>query len=75
MDLDAAAASLLALACAVPLSGPKSLQLSPVPGDTYDTDRFFYNHAANVSQGDFGAVLVFALLYGHPVAVYECPDL
>jgi hypothetical protein len=75
MDSDAAAAPLLALACAVPPSGPKSLQLSPVPGDIYDTDCFFYDPATNVSQGDFGAVLVFASLYGHPVAVHECPDL
>jgi hypothetical protein len=75
MNPDAAAAPPLALACTVPLAGPKILQLSPVPGNIYDTDCFLYDPTTNVSQGDFGVVLAFASMYGHPVVVHECPDL
>jgi hypothetical protein len=75
MDPDAAVAPPLALARAVPPAGPKILQLSPLPGNIYNTDCFFYDPATNVSQGDFGAVLAFASLYGHPVVVHECPGI
>jgi hypothetical protein len=59
----------------VPPAGPKILQPSPVPGNIYNTDRFFYDPAINVSQGNFGVVLVFASLYGHCVIMHECPIL
>jgi hypothetical protein len=75
MDPNAAAAPPMALASTVPLAGPKILQLSPVPNNIYDTDRFFYNPASNVSQDDFEAVLAFASLYGHPAVVHECLNL
>jgi hypothetical protein len=75
MGPDAAAALPWALACAVPPAGPKILQLSPVPNNIYDTDYFFYGPAANVSQGDFGVVLAFTSLYGHPAVMHECPNL
>jgi hypothetical protein len=75
MDLDAAVAPPLALACAVPLAGPKILQLSPVSNNIYDMDCFFYDPAANVSQGDFGVVLAFTSLYGYPVVMHKCPNL
>jgi hypothetical protein len=74
MDPDAAAAPPLALAHAVPPAGPKILQLSPVPGNINNMDCFFYDPTANISQGDFGAVLAFASLYGHPVVIHECPS-
>jgi hypothetical protein len=73
--MDAAVAPPLALTSGVSLAGPKILKLSPVPNNIYDMDRFFYNPAANISQGDFGAVLAFASLYGHPVVVHKCPNL
>jgi hypothetical protein len=75
MDLDAAVAPPLALARAVPPAGPKILQLSPVPSNISNTDCFFYDPAANISQGNFGAVLAFTSLYGHPVVMHEFPDL
>jgi hypothetical protein len=75
MDPDAAAAPPLALDCVVPPASPKILQLSSVPSTIYNMDCFFYNPTANVSQGDFGAVLAFASLYGHPVVVHKCPNL
>jgi hypothetical protein len=75
MDPDASAAPPLALACTVLPAGPKILQLSPVPSNIYNKDCFFYNPTTNVSQGDFGEVLAFASLYGHPVVVHKCPDL
>ncbi len=75
MDPDADSAPPLAPARAVTPAGPKSLQLSPVPGNIYVMDCFFYGPAADVSQGDFGAVLAFASMYGHPVVVHECPDI
>jgi hypothetical protein len=75
MDPDATVAPPLALAHAVTLAGPKILQLSPLPSNINDTDHFFYVPTANITQGDFGAVLVFASLYGHPVVVHGCPDI
>ncbi len=36
---------------------------------------FFYNSAANVTDGEFGAVLVFAAAHCQPVVIHECPDL
>jgi hypothetical protein len=57
----------------IPPIGPRVLQLSPFPGNIYNTNCFFYNSATNVSQGDFGAVIAF--VQGHPVVVYECPGL
>jgi hypothetical protein len=38
-------------------------------------DQYYYDPAADVSQGNFGAVLVFAVAHGHPVVVHECPDI
>jgi hypothetical protein len=65
----------LALAYAAPPAGPRILQLSSLLGNVYDMDQYYYNPAANVSQGNFGAVLAFALAHGHPVVVHECLDI
>ena len=73
MDPDAARP--LALACATPPAGSRIIQLSPVPGNIYDMDQYYYNPAADISQGNFGAVLAFVLVHGHPVVVHECPDI
>jgi hypothetical protein len=73
--MDPDAARLLALTRATPLAGPRIIQLSPVPGNIYGMDQYYYNPAADVSQGNFGAVLAFALAHGHPVVVHECPDI
>jgi hypothetical protein len=59
----------------VPAVGPWILQLSTLPGNISKLDHFFYNSAANVSQGDFGAVIAFASTHGHLVLVHDCPDL
>jgi hypothetical protein len=36
-----------------PLVGPGILQLSPIPGNIYESNCFFYNHTADISRGDF----------------------
>jgi hypothetical protein len=59
----------------VPQASPKNLQVSPVPDNIYDMDHFFYDSATKVYQGDFGVVLAFVSLYGHPVVMHECPNL
>ncbi len=69
------AAHSLAVALAAPKARPRIIQLSPVPGNIYDGDCFFYDPAAVDSQGPFGAVLAFALDHGHPVVVHECLDI
>ncbi len=74
--MDPDTAHLLALACTAPPADPRILQLSPLPGNIYNMDQYYYyDPAANVSWGNFGAVLAFALVHGHPVVVHECPDI
>ena len=60
---------------AASLSGPKIFVLSPLPGNKYDVDRYYYSSAADVSEGDYAALLTFAAHYGHPLAIYHCPDI
>ena len=60
---------------AASLSGPKIFVLSPLPGNEYDIDRYYYSPAADVSEGDYAALLTFAAHYGHPLAIYHCPDI
>ena len=55
--------------------GPKIFQLSPLPGNIYETDRFYYDPAASLNVGPFGALLAFAAAHGHPFMVHECHDL
>jgi hypothetical protein len=59
---------------AAPLDGPKIFQLSPLPGNIYDVDRFFYAPLADTTHGDFAALLAFAAHHGHPLTVHACPD-
>ncbi len=59
----------------IPPVGPRILQLSPIPGNIYMSDRFFYDHTADIAQGDFGVVLAFASAHGHPTVVHKCLDL
>ena len=56
-------------------SGPKIFVLSPLPGNEYDVDRYYYSPAADISEGDYAALLTFAAHYGHPLAIYHCPDI
>ena len=65
----------VAAARAAAASGPKIVQLSPLPGNIYETDQFYYDPAATLTAGPFGAVLAFAAAHGHPVVVHECHDL
>jgi hypothetical protein len=60
---------------AASLSGPKIFVLSPLPGTRYDVDQYFYSPADDVTEGDYAALLTFAAHYGHPLAIYQCPDI
>jgi len=60
---------------AASLSGPKIFVLSPLPGNKYDVDRYFYSPSADVTVGDYAALLTFAAHYGNPLAIYQCPNL
>jgi hypothetical protein len=55
--------------------GPRILELFPLPGNIYESARYFYNSATDLTQGDFAAVLAFAAAHGHPSVVHECWDL
>ena len=74
MDPDVAA-ELQGGAFAAPGTAPRIVQLSPVPGNIYETDRFYYDPVAVYSAGPFGAILAFAAAHGHPAVVHDCPDL
>jgi hypothetical protein len=73
MDPDAACP--LAIARATPLAGPRILQLSPLPGNIYDMDQYYYDPTASFPLGNFAVVLVFASAHSHPVVVHECPNI
>ena len=60
---------------AASLSGPKIFVLSPLLSNKYNVDWYFYSPAADVSEGDYAALLTFAAHYGHPLAIYQCPDI
>ena len=55
--------------------GPKIFDLSPLPGNIYDVDRYCYAPSADVTSGNFAAITAFGAHYGHPIAIYNCPDL
>jgi hypothetical protein len=65
----------IGIAPAAPVVGPKIVQLSPFPGNIYESDCFFYDSTASVSQGDFWVLLAFASMHSHPVTVHDCPDI
>ena len=54
---------------AASLSGPKIFVLSPLLGNRFDVDWYFYSPAADVTEGDYAALLTFAAHYGHPLAI------
>ncbi len=60
---------------AASLSGPKIFVLSPLPGNKYDVDWYYHSPAADVSEGDYAALLTFAAHYGQPLAIFHCPDI
>ena len=70
-----AAAALPPTYAAAPPAGPSVFVLSPLPGNIYEADRYFYSPDANVMEGDYAALLTFAGRYGYPLAIYQCPDL
>ncbi len=55
--------------------GPKIFQLSPLPGNLYDIDRFYYAPLADITEGGFAALIAFASLHGHPLIFHNCPDI
>ena len=56
-------------------AGPTIIQLSPIPGNIYDVDQFYYDPAAKISHSNFGAILTFASAHGCPVVVHNCLDI
>jgi hypothetical protein len=64
-----------ATAIAATAARPRIIQLSPVPGNIYETDRFYYDCAAVMNEGPFRAVLAFATAHNHPTVVHDCPDI
>ena len=57
------------------LAGPRIFVLSPLPGNKYEVDRYFYSPRADVTKGDYAALLAFATHYAYPLAILQCPDL
>ena len=69
-DVPPAAANIAAAA-----AQPRIIQLSPVPGNIYETNCFYYDRAAVINEGPFGAVLTFAAAHNHPTVVHDCPNI
>jgi hypothetical protein len=60
---------------AASLVGPRIFILSPLPGNKYEVDWYFYSARADVTTGDYAALLAFATHYAYPLAILQCPDL
>jgi hypothetical protein len=75
MDPTASTPGNAAPSSTIPLVGPRVLQLFPFPGIIHKSAHYYYDSAADLIKGDFGAVLAFSLVYGHPVTVFECRGL
>jgi len=60
---------------AASLIGPRIFVLSLLPGNKYEVDRYFYSPRADVTTGDYAALLAFATHYAYPLAILQCPDL
>ena len=54
---------------------PLIFVLSPPLGMGCGVDRYFYSPSADVTEGDYAALLTFATTYGYPLAIYQCPDM
>jgi hypothetical protein len=59
----------------IPLISPRVLHLFPCCSNIYKSTCFYFKDTANLTTGDFGAVLAFAAAHGHPVTVFECRNL
>ncbi len=55
--------------------GPKIFVISPLPGNIYDVDRYYYAPSADVTSGDFATLIAFGAHYRLPIAIFNCPDL
>ena len=40
-----------------------------------EVDRYYYSPNADVTDGDYAALLAFAAGYGCSLAIYQCPDM
>ncbi len=60
---------------AASLSSPNIFVLSPLPGNRFDVDQYFYSPAADITEGDYTALLTFTAHYGHPLVIYQCPNI
>jgi hypothetical protein len=58
----------------VPLIGPR-VQLFPLPGNIYKSACFYDDSVADLTTGDFGAVIAFTVVHGHPVTVLNAATL
>jgi hypothetical protein len=70
-----AAVALPPASTAVSLVGPRIFVLSPLPGNKYEVDRYFYSPQADATEGDYAALLALATHYAYPLAILQCPDL
>jgi hypothetical protein len=57
------------------LVSPRIFVLSPLPSNKYEVDRYFYSPRADVTKGDYAALLAFATHYAYPLAILQCPNL
>ncbi len=55
--------------------GRRILELFPLPRIVYESVPYFYDSATDLTQGDFAAVLTFAVAYGPPTVIHKCQDL
>ncbi len=60
---------------AVSFVSPLIFVLSPLPGNKYEVDQYFYSPRADVTTGDYAALLAFTTHYAYPLAILQCPDL
>jgi len=54
---------------------PLIFVLSPPMGSCDEVDMYFFSPNADVTEGDYAALLAFAATFGYPLAIYQCPDL
>lgn len=54
---------------------PLIFVLSPPLGTVDEVDRYYYSPNADVTKGNYAALLAFAASYGCPLAIYQCPDM
>jgi hypothetical protein len=60
---------------AASFAGPLIFVLSPLPGNKYEVDWYFYSPRADVTTGDYAALLTFTTHYAYSLAILQCPDL